>query len=107
MNKNSAGSGDPSCTLVLKNLNFNLKQEKLLEMLAQMGIAPQSVNYHYDQNGNFCGIAFAKYKRVEDAAKALEQVHPPFNPIVFLSRLIFLCAIKKLSNKKFIFPLSR
>jgi len=66
-----ASAGEPSCTLVLKNLSFNLKQEKLLELLSQMGIPPQSVNYHYDQNGNFCGIAFAKYKRVEEAVKAL------------------------------------
>jgi RNA recognition motif-containing protein len=61
-------------SLVLKNLSFNLRQDRLLELLAKVGVTPQSVNYHYDQAGVFRGVAFMKFKRIEEASEAYDKV---------------------------------
>jgi RNA recognition motif-containing protein len=67
-------NAEPSSTLVLKNLAFNLKQERLLAALTQANIEPQSVNYQYGSTGTFRGVAFAKYMKLEDAIRAFERL---------------------------------
>jgi len=57
-------------TLVLKNLPFNLKTEKLQEILSKFEVRPTSVNYHVDASGMFRGMAFAKYKNIDESTKA-------------------------------------
>lgn len=61
-------------TLVLKNLNFNLQHDQLVDLMKLLGAAPHTVNYSYDQTGVFRGVAFAKYKKVEDATNAMEKL---------------------------------
>eukprot|EP01132_Coremiostelium_polycephalum_P001321 gene1321-1667_t len=66
----------PDSTLVLKNLPFNLKQVQLQEILESINpSAPQSVNFHYDNIGVFRGMAFVKYRLVEDAVKVFEVLN--------------------------------
>jgi len=62
-------------TLVLKNLPFNLKTEKLQEILNNFEVRPTSVNYHVDASGMFRGMAFAKYKNIDESSKAYELLN--------------------------------
>mmetsp|Transcript_35318 Transcript_35318/g.57136 ORF Transcript_35318/g.57136 Transcript_35318/m.57136 type:complete len:501 (-) Transcript_35318:44-1546(-) len=62
----------PNPTLVVKNLAFSMKHDKFLEILAAMELKPQSLNFHYDSAGTFRGMCFAKFKTLEEAAKAHE-----------------------------------
>eukprot|EP00164_Ancoracysta_twista_P012461 GFYU01019545.1.p1 GENE.GFYU01019545.1~~GFYU01019545.1.p1 ORF type:complete len:533 (-),score=105.94 GFYU01019545.1:87-1685(-) len=64
-----------NATLVLKNLSFQLKQEKLQDTLNNLDVKPQSVNFHYDASGAFRGMAFAKYKTVDESARAYELLN--------------------------------
>jgi len=59
-------------TLVFKNLPFQLKQEKLEEMLNTIPQKPLNVSYLYDASGMFRGMAFVKYKDIEQSLKAFE-----------------------------------
>eukprot|EP01133_Synstelium_polycarpum_P003785 gene3785-4364_t len=66
----------PDSTLVLKNLPFNLRQVQLQEILENINpSAPQSVNFHYDSIGVFRGMAFVKYRLVEDAIKVFDALN--------------------------------
>ncbi|KYQ90935.1 hypothetical protein DLAC_07811 [Tieghemostelium lacteum] len=66
----------PDSTLVLKNLPFNLKQVQLQEILEHINpSAPQSVNFHFDNIGVFRGMAFVKYRLVEDAVKVFDALN--------------------------------
>lgn len=56
-------------TLVLKNLPFQLKQEKLEEILNSVDCKPINVSYLYDNNGMFRGMAFVKYKEIGHGTK--------------------------------------
>jgi RNA recognition motif-containing protein len=62
-------------TLVLKNLPFSLKTEKLQEILNKCEVKPTSVNYHVDASGMFRGMAFAKYKNTDESSKAYELLN--------------------------------
>lgn len=60
-----------NATLVLKNLPFHVKHDKLQEILTKLvGYSPKYVRYHHDANGAFRGIAFVKYRSMEDATNA-------------------------------------
>eukprot|EP00299_Pterocystis_sp_00344_P002434 c12745_g1_i1.p1 GENE.c12745_g1_i1~~c12745_g1_i1.p1 ORF type:complete len:451 (-),score=64.25 c12745_g1_i1:66-1229(-) len=67
-------ASEPTPTLVLKNLCFGLKQNKFLEFMASRKAVPHSVSYHYDSNGLFRGVAFAKYNTVDQATEALNEL---------------------------------
>jgi len=62
-------------TLVLKNLPFQLKQERLEELLNALEWKPQSVSYLYDGTGMFRGMAFVKYKEIESATKVFDAIN--------------------------------
>eukprot|EP00741_Cyanophora_paradoxa_P025534 tig00000383_g24640.t1 len=64
----------PNTTLVIKNLPFSMKHEKMTEMLQKLEIKPQSLNFHYDDKGTFRGMAFAKFRAMEDAVHAYDQL---------------------------------
>jgi len=62
--------------LVLKNLPFSLKQDQLQEILMAMNTtAPQSINLHFDNMGVFRGMAFIKYRSLDDAIKVYEALN--------------------------------
>lgn len=66
----------PDTILVLKNLPFALKQDELQEILMQMNTtAPQSINLHFDNNGVFRGMAFIKYRGLDDAIKVYDNLN--------------------------------
>lgn len=67
-------SSEPSATLVIKNLCFGLKQEKLLNFLSTIANPPQSVSYHYDGSGMFRGVAFAKFNSADQAMAAHSEL---------------------------------
>eukprot|EP00998_Keelungia_sp_KM082_P005631 NODE_193_length_2367_cov_81.247768_g187_i0.p1 GENE.NODE_193_length_2367_cov_81.247768_g187_i0~~NODE_193_length_2367_cov_81.247768_g187_i0.p1 ORF type:complete len:718 (-),score=191.95 NODE_193_length_2367_cov_81.247768_g187_i0:136-2289(-) len=54
-------------TLVLKNLPFQLKHDKLLAQLNTFAVKPSYIRYYHDGRGMFKGIAFVKYKSPEAA----------------------------------------
>uniref|UniRef100_A0A7S2JKX1 RRM domain-containing protein n=1 Tax=Cyanoptyche gloeocystis TaxID=77922 RepID=A0A7S2JKX1_9EUKA len=62
----------PNPVIVIKNLAFNLKHEKLIDIMTRMEVPPAQLHYHYDAQGTFRGMAFAKYKAVEEAVKAFD-----------------------------------
>jgi len=64
-----------TATLVLKNLPFQLKQEKLEELLASFDVKPLNVSYLYDGTGMFRGMAFVKYKEVDHASKVFAKLN--------------------------------
>lgn len=66
----------PDTILVLKNLPFSLKQDQLQEILmAVNSTAPQSINLHFDNMGVFRGMAFIKYRLLDDAIKVYEALN--------------------------------
>jgi RNA recognition motif-containing protein len=66
----------PDTILVLKNLPFSLKQDQLQEILMAMNTtAPQSINLHFDNMGVFRGMAFIKYRAIDDAIKVYESLN--------------------------------
>jgi RNA recognition motif-containing protein len=65
----------PDTILVLKNLPFTLKQDQLQEILYSLSPSPpQSINLHYD-GGMFKGMAFIKYRLLDDAIKVYEALN--------------------------------
>eukprot|EP01112_Ceratiomyxa_fruticulosa_P004050 TRINITY_DN1439_c0_g1_i7.p1 TRINITY_DN1439_c0_g1~~TRINITY_DN1439_c0_g1_i7.p1 ORF type:complete len:467 (-),score=116.69 TRINITY_DN1439_c0_g1_i7:236-1636(-) len=65
----------PDTILVLKNLPFSLKQDQLEEILRPLSEnVPQSVNLHYE-GGIFKGMAFIKYKHIEEAIKVFDALN--------------------------------
>lgn len=65
----------PDTILVLKNLPFTLKQDQLHEILLSLSTTiPQSISLHYD-NGVFKGMAFIKYRQIEDAIQVYELLN--------------------------------
>jgi len=70
------GPEKPDTILVLKNLPFSLKQDQLQEILMQMNSnAPQSINLHFDNLGVFRGMAFIKYRNLDDAIKVFDNLN--------------------------------
>lgn len=65
----------PTAMLVLKNINFTLRQDKLLEVMKEVGCAPDCVNYLYDPSGKFRGTAFAHYPNIELSQLAYEKLN--------------------------------
>jgi len=70
-----ADSEYKNTTLVLKNLPFQLKQDKLEEMLNALKCKPLNVSYLYDGSGTFRGMAFVKYREIEHATKVFEAIN--------------------------------
>eukprot|EP01114_Cavostelium_apophysatum_P021619 TRINITY_DN7596_c0_g1_i1.p1 TRINITY_DN7596_c0_g1~~TRINITY_DN7596_c0_g1_i1.p1 ORF type:complete len:445 (-),score=112.81 TRINITY_DN7596_c0_g1_i1:718-2052(-) len=70
-----ANSEFKNSTLVLKNLPFQLKQEKLEEILNGLSTKPLNVSYLYDGTGMFRGMAFVKYKEIEHATSVFEALN--------------------------------
>jgi len=70
-----SNSAFKTATLVLKNLPFQLKQEKLEEMLNTYSTKPLNVSYLYDGTGMFRGMAFVKYKEIEHATQVFEALN--------------------------------
>jgi len=62
-------------TLVLKNLPFQLKQDKLEEILNGLKVKPINVSYLYDGSGTFRGMAFVKYREIDHATKVFEAIN--------------------------------
>jgi len=62
-------------TLVLKNLPFQLKLEKLEEILNSFPFKPLNVSYLYDEKGLFRGMAFVKFKEIEHGTKVFEMMN--------------------------------
>lgn len=66
----------PDTILVLKNLPFTLKQDQLHEILLSLSTTiPQSISLHYDNVGVFRGMAFIKYRQIEDAIQVYELLN--------------------------------
>jgi len=66
----------PDTILVLKNLPFTLKQDQLHEILLSLSTTiPQSISLHYDTAGVFRGMAFIKYRQLEDAIQVYELLN--------------------------------
>jgi RNA recognition motif-containing protein len=66
----------PDTILVLKNLPFTLKQDQLHEILLSLSTTiPQSISLHYDNAGVFRGMAFIKYRQLEDAIQVYELLN--------------------------------
>eukprot|EP00743_Colponemidia_sp_Colp-15_P002073 GILK01002249.1.p1 GENE.GILK01002249.1~~GILK01002249.1.p1 ORF type:complete len:447 (+),score=72.36 GILK01002249.1:71-1342(+) len=57
--------------IVIKNLNFNMEPPQLHQLLSQNGIPPSSIEFHYDPQRGFRGVAFVKYPNLEEASRAL------------------------------------
>ncbi|KAJ1812276.1 Peptidyl-prolyl cis-trans isomerase pin4, partial [Coemansia sp. RSA 2599] len=57
--------------IVVKNINFAIKREDLLETMADLGLPiPYAFNYHYD-GGVFRGLAFGNFRTPEEAARVI------------------------------------
>eukprot|EP00298_Acanthocystis_sp_HF-20_P005553 c15683_g1_i2.p1 GENE.c15683_g1_i2~~c15683_g1_i2.p1 ORF type:complete len:400 (-),score=123.71 c15683_g1_i2:83-1282(-) len=69
-NENSAISN----TIVVKNLKSEFQQEHLLDVLNQLSIYPETVNYHFDSSGHLKGIAFLKFADNQSASLALTKL---------------------------------
>lgn len=66
----------PDTILVLKNLPFTLKQDQLHEILLSLSTTiPQSISLHYDNAGVFRGMAFIKYRQLDDAIQVYELLN--------------------------------
>lgn len=63
-------------TLVIKNLPFSMKQEKLMLILHAFDEQkPESVAFHHDSSGTFRGMAFAKYRSIQDAVFVFDHIN--------------------------------
>eukprot|EP00300_Choanocystis_sp_HF-7_P033104 c45395_g1_i1.p1 GENE.c45395_g1_i1~~c45395_g1_i1.p1 ORF type:complete len:455 (+),score=95.62 c45395_g1_i1:107-1366(+) len=67
-------AGEPDATLVIKNIPTHLKNDKLKTILQSCDVFPQSVQFKFDDDGDFRGIAFVTFKRVDEAVRALEKI---------------------------------
>ncbi|KAJ2396642.1 Peptidyl-prolyl cis-trans isomerase pin4, partial [Coemansia sp. RSA 2531] len=57
--------------IVVKNINFIIKREELLQTMADLGLPlPYAFNYHFD-GGVFRGLAFGNFRAPEEAARAI------------------------------------
>ncbi|KAJ2412678.1 Peptidyl-prolyl cis-trans isomerase pin4 [Coemansia sp. RSA 2530] len=57
--------------IVVKNINFVIKREELLQTMADLGLPlPYAFNYHFD-GGIFRGLAFGNFRAPEEAARAI------------------------------------
>ncbi|KAJ2732881.1 Peptidyl-prolyl cis-trans isomerase pin4 [Coemansia sp. BCRC 34962] len=57
--------------IVVKNINFVIKREELLQTMADLGLPlPYAFNYHFD-GGVFRGLAFGNFRAPEEAARAI------------------------------------
>ncbi|KAJ1799958.1 Peptidyl-prolyl cis-trans isomerase pin4 [Coemansia sp. RSA 2399] len=57
--------------IVVKNINFAIKREELLQTIADLGLPlPYAFNYHFD-NGVFRGLAFGNFRTPEEAARVI------------------------------------
>jgi hypothetical protein len=61
--------------LVIKNLPYNMKEEKLLNILHAFDERPEDVSFHHDSNGTFRGMAFVKYSSVADAVFVYDHIN--------------------------------
>lgn len=92
----NANSEFKNVTLVLKNLPFQLKQEKLEELLNGFKFKPQNVSYLYDPSGMFRGMAFVKYKEIEHATRVFEEM----NDMDIMGRRVRIEYKRKTKGKK-------
>ncbi|KAJ2842238.1 Peptidyl-prolyl cis-trans isomerase pin4, partial [Coemansia erecta] len=57
--------------IVVKNINFAIKREELLQTIADLGLPlPYAFNYHFD-NSVFRGLAFGNFRTPEEAARVI------------------------------------
>ncbi|KAJ1670489.1 Peptidyl-prolyl cis-trans isomerase pin4, partial [Coemansia sp. RSA 25] len=57
--------------IVVKNINFIIKREELLQTMADLGLPlPYAFNYHFD-GGVFRGLAFGNFRAPEEAARVI------------------------------------
>ncbi|KAJ1920628.1 Peptidyl-prolyl cis-trans isomerase pin4 [Mycoemilia scoparia] len=71
-------------SIVVKNINFEIKREELLQTMVDRGLPlPYAFNYHYE-GGLFRGLAFANFYSPEEAA----QTFVGLNGITLLGRTI-------------------
>ncbi|KAJ2680346.1 Peptidyl-prolyl cis-trans isomerase pin4 [Coemansia spiralis] len=57
--------------IVVKNINFAIKREELLQTMADLGLPlPYAFNYHFD-SGVFRGLAFGNFRTPEEAARVI------------------------------------
>jgi RNA recognition motif-containing protein len=62
--------------LVIKNLPYNMKEEKLRHILhAFEEQRPEDVSFHHDSSGTFRGMAFVKYSSIQDAAFVFDHIN--------------------------------
>jgi len=60
--------------LVIKNLPYNMKEEKLLHILNTFDEQPEDVSFHHDSSGTFRGMAFVKYSSIQDSSFVFEHI---------------------------------
>eukprot|EP00298_Acanthocystis_sp_HF-20_P014248 c20691_g1_i4.p1 GENE.c20691_g1_i4~~c20691_g1_i4.p1 ORF type:complete len:299 (+),score=124.10 c20691_g1_i4:276-1172(+) len=73
-NRNVTQQNEPTTTVVVRNLSFNLNQDAFTNFLTGLSIFPQEVQFHYDQNASFRGLAFVKFASTGQAAEALRRL---------------------------------
>ncbi|KAI9476933.1 hypothetical protein BX667DRAFT_456689, partial [Coemansia mojavensis] len=57
--------------IVVKNINFAIKREELLQTMADRGLPlPYAFNYHFD-GAMFRGLAFGNFRTPEEAARVI------------------------------------
>mmetsp|Transcript_6480 Transcript_6480/g.9776 ORF Transcript_6480/g.9776 Transcript_6480/m.9776 type:complete len:469 (-) Transcript_6480:20-1426(-) len=62
--------------LVIKNLPYNMKEEKLRQILSAFEEQkPEDVSFHHDSSGTFRGMAFVKYSSIQDASFVFDHIN--------------------------------
>ncbi|PIA15612.1 hypothetical protein COEREDRAFT_44483, partial [Coemansia reversa NRRL 1564] len=57
--------------IVVKNINFAIKREELLQTIADRGLpVPYAFNYHFEGT-MFRGLAFGNFRTPEEAARVI------------------------------------
>ncbi|KAJ1673598.1 Peptidyl-prolyl cis-trans isomerase pin4, partial [Spiromyces aspiralis] len=70
--------------IVVKNINFAIKREELLQTITDLGLPlPYAFNYHYE-GGVFRGLAFGNFRTAEEAARVIVGL----NGVTMLGRTI-------------------
>jgi hypothetical protein len=70
------GTVIPNNILVIKNLPYNMKEEKLVHILNVFeNQRPEDISFHHDSSGTFRGMVFVKYYSIQDAVYVYEHIN--------------------------------
>eukprot|EP00298_Acanthocystis_sp_HF-20_P013763 c20496_g2_i1.p1 GENE.c20496_g2_i1~~c20496_g2_i1.p1 ORF type:complete len:439 (+),score=142.70 c20496_g2_i1:89-1405(+) len=64
----------PSSVVILKNIKDDFRQEQLNNLLEELRIFPERVDYNYGMSGNFRGMAFMKFPDIESSSDAMDKL---------------------------------